>query len=208
MPNLPLENTLPSNLACVYLHGFLSSPLSKKAQQLIQYFAERGMADQLSVPCLSFEPQQAIQQAKDAISELQQKPGIDSVFVIGSSLGGYYATYLSQEMGIKAALINPAVKPYELFDDYLGPNQHFYDGKTYILEMKHIEQLKQLEVEEISQPENLLLLLQTGDETLDYQQASVKYINSPSWIEAGGDHSFVDFIERLEMIFHFAQADY
>lgn len=206
MPTSPLENILPSNIACVYLHGFLSSPLSKKAQQLIQYFENEGMAEQLSVPCLSFEPQEAIQQAKDAIVALQQQDGIDSVFVIGSSLGGFYATYLSHAMGIKAALVNPAVKPYELFDGYLGPNQHFYDGKTYILEMKHIEQLKRLEVEEISQPQNQLLLLQTGDETLDYRQASAKYINSPSWIESGGDHSFVGFIERLDMIFHFAKA--
>lgn len=163
------------------------------------------MSDQLLVPCLSFEPETAIQQAQDTVASLQQQEGIDSVFVIGSSLGGYYATYLAHSLGIKAALVNPAVKPYRLFGDYLGPNKHFYDGKTYILEMKHIEQLKKLEVEKIAKAENLFLLLQTGDETLDYQLASAKYVDSPSWIEAGGNHSFVNFIDRLEMIFHFAQ---
>lgn len=163
------------------------------------------MSDQLLVPCLSFEPETAIQQAQDAVATLQQQEGIDSVFIIGSSLGGYYATYLAHALGIKAALVNPAVKPYQLFADYLGPNKHFYDGKTYILEMKHIKQLQKLEVEEIVKAEDLFLLLQTGDETLDYQLASAKYVNSPSWIESVGNHSFVGFIERLEMIFHFAQ---
>lgn len=163
------------------------------------------MAHQLSVPCLAFEPKEAINQAKAAIASLQQREGIDTVFLIGSSLGGYYATYLSQTLDLKAALINPAVKPYELFGDYLGPNKHYYDGKTYMLEMKHIDQLKELEIDVIKNDNDLLLLLQTGDETLDYHLASAKYVNSPSWIESGGNHSFVNFIDRLEMIFHFAQ---
>ena len=194
----------PSTIGCVYLHGFLSSPLSTKAQELIQYFSDHGMSNQLRVPDLSFDPKDAIQQAKEAVESLQKQKGIEQVFVIGSSLGGYYATYLSQTMGLKAALINPAVKPYELFDQYLGPNKHFYDGKTYILEMKHIDQLKALEIEKIIQPENVLLLLQTGDETLDYHRACDKYKKSPSWIEAGGNHSFVGFMQRLDVMIHFA----
>lgn len=195
--------TLPSNIACVYLHGFLSSPKSKKAQQLIQYFDEHQMAEQLSVPTLSFEPAVAIQQALAAIQQIEQQPGIDQVFLMGSSLGGFYATYLAEQEGLKAVLINPAVRPFELFDKYLGPNKHFYDGNTYMLELKHIEQLQNIEVERLSRPRESLLLLQTGDETLDYRLATEKYIDCPSWIEPGGNHSFEDFIDRLELIFHF-----
>lgn len=198
---------LPSHIGCVYLHGFLSSPLSKKAQQLRQYFDAQGMSQQLLVPCLDFEPSIAIQQARAAVEKLQQQKGIKQVFLMGSSLGGYYASYLAQDMGIKAVLINPAVKPYELFDRYLGPNEHFYDGKTYILQMKHIEQLKALGIEEIIQPKTLFLLLQTADETLDYRQACSKYLYCPSWIEAGGDHSFSGFMDRLEMLFNFVIQD-
>jgi predicted esterase YcpF (UPF0227 family) len=194
---------LPSNIAGVYLHGFLSSPKSKKAQQLIQYFDDNQMAEQLSVPTLSFEPAVAIQQAQDAIQELKQQPGIDQVFLMGSSLGGFYATYLAEHESLKAVLINPAVRPFELFDKYLGPNKHFYDGNTYMLELKHIEQLQGIEVECLSEPKESLLLLQTGDETLDYRLATEKYIDCPSWIEPGGNHSFEGFIERLELIFHF-----
>ena len=194
---------LPRNIGCVYLHGFLSSPQSKKAQELIQYFADNDMSEQLRVPCLAFEPATAIEQAIAAIEELEQQDGIDQVFLMGSSLGGYYATYISELKGIKAALINPAVRPYELFDKYLGPNKHFYDGKTYLLEVKHIEQLQALEIKALTQPDNLFLLLQTGDETLDYRLASEKYLDCPSWIEAGGNHSFENFMDRLEMLFSY-----
>lgn len=197
--------TLPSNIACVYLHGFLSSPQSRKAQELIHYFADQGMQRQLSVPTLSFEPAEAIKQAQDAIRLLQNQDGIDQVFVMGSSLGGFYATYLAQQEKIKAVLINPAVRPYELFDKYLGPNKHFYDGKTYILEQKHIKQLQVMEVEHLACPEDILLLLQTGDETLDYRWATDKYINCPSWIEAGGNHSYEGFMGKLKSMFYFIQ---
>jgi uncharacterized protein len=152
---------------------------------------------------LAFEPSTAIQQAKEAVQALQQQKGIEQVFVIGSSLGGFYATSLGEQENVTAVLINPAVRPYELFDKYLGPNEHFYDGQTYILEMKHIEQLKALEIMKISNPDNMFLLLQTGDETLDFSLASGKYINCPSWIEAGGNHSFEGFMDRLDMVFHF-----
>ena len=198
---------LPPHIGCVYLHGFLSSPKSQKAQQLRQYFAQRGMADQLLVPTLPFEPRDAIEMAEQAIKTLQNRPIIDNVFVMGSSLGGYYATYFQDRLDIKAVLINPVVRPYDLFDDYLGPNQHFYDGHVYLLEMKHIEQLKALEVNVLSQPEQLLLMLQTGDGTLDYRLAADKYRGCPSWLEVGGNHSFEGFIDHLAMIFDFAQSD-
>ena len=198
---------LPVHIGCVYLHGFLSSPASTKAQQLIQYFDQLDMANQLSVPTLGFEPATAIRQADQAVQDMLNQPGIEQVFIIGSSLGGFYATYLSNKYRCKAVLVNPAVRPYDLFDQYLGPNEHFYDGKTYMLEMKHIEQLRALEVEELKQPEQLLLLLQTGDETLDYRLASEKYRACPSWIEAGGNHSFEHFMERLQLIFSYASED-
>ena len=198
---------LPSHIGCVYLHGFLSSPASTKAQQLIQYFNDHGMANQLAVPTLAFAPDTAIKQAQDAVVALQHTEGITKVFVIGSSLGGYYATYLSQALGIKALLINPAVAPYALLDKYLGPNQHFYDGQTYVLEMNHIEQLRHLEVDQILRPSDVFLLLQTADETLDYSLACAKYSQCPSWIEAGGNHSFVNFMQRLPMVFHFVCSD-
>jgi len=197
---------LPSHIGCVYLHGFLSSPASLKAQQLQTYFDQQGMSQQLMIPALAFEPSAAIEQARQAVEQMLNREGIARVIIIGSSLGGYYATWLSQQYGGKAVVINPAVRPYELFDDYLGPNRHYYDGQTYVLEMKHIDQLRQLEVDTLRNPDDILLLLQTGDETLDYRLAADKYRHCPSWLEAGGNHSFIGFIDHLPKIFCFAAS--
>lgn len=190
--------------ACLYLHGFLSSPLSKKAQQLVAYFEAHLPNATLSIPTLAFEPAKAIKQAQDALVELQQQYA--NVLIIGSSLGGFYATYLAEKTRTKAALINPAVRPFDLFENYLGPNKHFYTGVVHELTLEHIEQLKALDSPCINQPEQLFLLLQTGDETLDYRQAAVLYQQCPSWLESAGNHSFEGFIERMPMILSWANA--
>lgn len=187
--------------ACLYLHGFLSSPQSRKAQQLVQYFQQHFNATQLCIPTLPFEPSAAIELAEQELFKLQQQ--FKQVFIVGSSLGGYYATYLSQKHGVKAALINPAVRPFDLFADYLGPQQHYYDGNTYELTLAHIEQLRALDCAVIQQPNLLFLLLQTADETLDYRQAAQLYQSCKGWYEGGGNHSFEGFIERLPMLFAF-----
>lgn len=191
--------------ACLYLHGFLSSPLSKKAQQLSAYFKQHYPSALLSIPALAFEPNVAIQQAQEALAELKQHT--DNIIIIGSSLGGFYATYLSATHHCKAALINPAVRPFDLFEHYLGPNKHFYTDEVHELTMEHIEQLKALDTPCINAPEQLFLLLQTGDETLDYKQAAKLYQACPSWLESAGNHSFEGFIERLPMILAWAKCE-
>lgn len=190
--------------ACLYLHGFLSSPLSQKAQQLSAYFEEQYPTAKLSIPSLAFEPAVAIKQAQQALQELQQHT--DNIVIIGSSLGGYYATYLAATSKYKAALINPAVRPFDLFANYLGPNKHYYTGIVHELTMEHIEQLQALNCAQIKEPEQLFLLLQTGDETLDYRQAARLYQHCPSWLEGGGTHSFERFIERMPMILAWAKC--
>ena len=204
MNTLDSSYHLSKNIGCLYLHGFLSSPDSLKAKQLQQYFNDRNCSWQISIPALPFEPEQAIAVAEQAYGELLQDPRIEQIVIIGSSLGGYYATYLAEKNNCKAALINPAVAPYDLFEDYLGPNKHYYSGETHILTMDHIDQLKVLDIVTIRQTGNLLLLLQTKDETLDYQLAANKYQGSASWLEAGGNHSFENFMSRIEMIWYFA----
>lgn len=194
-------NAMKQSFACLYLHGFLSSPQSRKAQQLVRYFQQHLTEEQLAVPTLPFEPIAAIATAEQELLRLQQQ--FQQVFIIGSSLGGYYATYLSQKHQVKAVLINPAVRPFELFADYLGPQQHYYDGNTYELRPEHIEQLQGLECPVINHPDLLFLLLQTGDETLDYRQAAQLYRSCRGWHEGGGNHSFDNFIERMPMLLAF-----
>ena len=191
------------NIGCLYLHGFLSSPQSAKAQQTLDFFRHHGMSPQIQIPALPFAPQDAAVVAQTALQQLQQR--CEQVFIIGSSLGGFYATWLARTQGVKAVLVNPAVRPFDLFEHYLGPNTHFYTGEVHELTYAHIAQLKAMHIERIENPQNLLLLLQTGDETLDYRLAADYYRACPSWLEGGGNHSFSHFAARLPMLLHWAE---
>jgi len=169
----------------------------------MQFYAGRLTAEQLSVPALPFEPEQATELAVAELQKLQRR--FPRVFVMGSSLGGFYATWLAQHTGVAAVLINPAVRPFDLFEHYLGPNRHYYTGVTHELTMAHIAQLRALDCPQLLHPQRLLLLLQTGDETLDYRLAAELYRRCPAWLEGGGNHSFEHFIERMPMILAWAQ---
>lgn len=193
-----------SDTACLYLHGFLSSPQSQKAQQLLAYYQQQLSHAQLCIPELPFAPSEALTLARAELKRLQSE--FAHVYIIGSSLGGFYATHLAQTEGVPAVLVNPAVRPFDLFEHYLGPNTHYYSGAVHELTLEHIEQLKAMNHDLIRQPERLLLLLQTGDETLDYRHAAHLYRACPSWTEGGGNHSFEHFIGRMPMILHWAES--
>ena len=88
---------------------------------------------------------------------------------MGSSLGGYYATYLSEFYQAPAVLINPAVRPYELWESRLGENRNYHSGEIHVVTREHIEELRQIDVPMLSKPKNFKVFLQTSDETLDYR---------------------------------------
>lgn len=182
----------------LYIHGFNSAPSSTKASQLSNVMQQLGLAGQLRVPLLDNHPRQAVAQLERAIAEL------GSPLLVGSSLGGYYATHLAQRHGLKALLINPAVNPHQLFDGYLGPQQNFYTGETWELTLDHVQALAELEVPAPSDPECFQVWLQTGDETLDYRRAQAFYRACALRIEAGGDHSFQGFAQHLPALLSFA----
>ncbi|MCB2386014.1 MULTISPECIES: YqiA/YcfP family alpha/beta fold hydrolase [Thalassolituus] len=190
------------SIGCLYLHGFLSSPQSLKAQQLLRFYETHLTPQQLVIPTLPFAPADAIELARAELKRLRQD--FAQVYIIGSSLGGFYATHLAETEGVPAVLVNPAVRPFDLFEHYLGPNTHYYSGEVHELTHEHIGQLRALDCAQIQHPERLLLLLQTGDETLDYRLAAELYRNSPAWLEGGGNHSFERFIERMPMLLAFA----
>lgn len=192
-----------SAIGCLYLHGFLSSPQSQKAQQLLRFYADHLTPEQLALPTLPFAPAEAIALARAELKRLQQR--FAQVFIIGSSLGGFYATHLAESEGVPAVLVNPAVRPFDLFEHYLGPNTHYYSGEVHELTHVHIAQLRALDCTQIHHPERLLLLLQTADETLDYRLAAALYQRCPAWLEGGGNHSFEHFIERMPMVLAFAE---
>ena len=185
----------------LYIHGLNSAPSSMKASQLQAAMERMGLAGQLRVPALHHHPRQAIAQLEADIAELGRP------LLVGSSLGGYYATHLAERHGLKALLINPAVNPHQLFDGYLGTQTNHYTGETWELTHDHVQALAELEVPAPSDPERYQVWLQTGDETLDYRRAERFYRACALRIEAGGDHSFQGFALHLPAMLAFAGVD-
>jgi len=183
----------------LYLHGFLSSPASAKAQQARDYCQSRGL--ELDVPLINQPPTAAIEALRSRLSEGLARHG--DAALIGSSLGGYYATYLAQAFDLPAALVNPAVYPYRLLQDYLGEQRNIYSGEVQQVTAEQVKELRAIEVETLRQPENFLVMLQTGDETLDYREAPAKYAGAQLEITQGGDHSFQGFERQLPRILDF-----
>lgn len=185
-----------------YLHGFNSSPRSHKAFLLRQHMAALNRAEQLQVPRLSPRPGEAIAQLAGMVEDV----GPEEVCLVGSSLGGFYATWLAEHYAACAVLINPAVAPHRLLEDYLGPQRNPYTGEEYALDRRHLEELSALEVERPSHPERFLVLLQTGDEVLDYRDAAQKFAAADLRITEGGDHAFQGFDIILDEVLAFCDA--
>jgi uncharacterized protein len=186
----------------LYLHGFNSSPLSLKAQLISHYMREKHCQQQLLCPQIPVIPGEARVFLEQLVEQtLLQHP----LSFVGSSLGGYYATYLAEKYSGSAVLINPSVKPFETLAAYLGENKFYYSDKVWDFNESHIAQLKTMNVEHITNAERYMVLLQTGDETLDYREAEEKYKNSHCIIEQGGDHGFVGLERHIPQIMAFCQ---
>ena len=182
----------------VYLHGLNSSPLSGKAVLLGEYCAGRGL--DYAAPQLHHRPARAAEQ----IEKLLAAPG--NHLLVGSSMGGYYATWFCENNPrVRAALVNPAVRLADKIGDLVGQEQaNYHSGEKYLFTAEHLEEFRQLQTEGVAAPENYLLLLQTGDEVLDYREAAVFYQGARQIVEEGGDHSFADFGRHLPLLETFA----
>lgn len=186
----------------LYVHGFNSSPHSQKARQLAAATRRLGLAGYLRAPALHHHPRQAIAQLENALAELGRP------LLVGSSLGGYYATFLAERHGLKALLVNPAVLPHrQRFEGYLGPQTNFHTGETWELTRDHVTALAELEVAPPRDAARYRVWLQTGDETLDYREAEAFYQGCALCVEAGGDHAFQGFAARLPELLAFAGFD-
>lgn len=183
----------------LYLHGFRSSPASHKAQQLQAHLRARGLGHLFRCPQLPPSPRAAIALAQEAIATSG-----DRVTLVGSSLGGYYATWLAQTHGLKAVLVNPAVVAPLSLGAYVGPQTNLYTGEVFEFKPQYVDELRALEVARLSNPENILLLVETGDELLDYREAVTKYAGARQVVIEGGDHGFQHWGDYLDAVLDFA----
>lgn len=183
----------------IYLHGFNSSPQSHKAQLLGRYLEQRGQGECYACPALPHQPAQALEVIETALSRAARRP----VTLIGSSLGGFYATWFAEKRGLKAVLINPAIHPHRDLRAFLGVQENLYSGEKYELTEAHLQQWEQLYVPEIA-PDRYLLLVETGDELLDYREAVKKYAGAKQVVVRGGDHTLQSFPDHIALILEFA----
>ena len=183
--------------AMFYIHGFNSSPASFKARLLQAALTTRLPQWLFIAPALPPSPAAAAQ-LLDAL--VLSNPG---ALLVGSSLGGYYATWLAERHDLRAVLVNPAVRPYELLDGHIGMQQNLYTGENYEFTAVHVEELRALECAAIT-PQRYLLMVETADEVLDYRQAVARYAGAQHCVVDGGDHGFSDFAQYLDVLFDFA----
>ena len=183
----------------LYLHGFRSSPLSMKARVVGERMAALGLADQLLSPQLPASPKLAIELALALVKDVPA----DQLSIIGSSLGGYYATWLAERIGCKAVLVNPAIVPRVNLDQHVGVTTQFHSDEPFEFKREYIAELHALEVPKISQPERYFLLAATGDEVLDYRDMVAHYQGARQHVIQGSDHAISEFPHYVDEVLAF-----
>jgi predicted esterase YcpF (UPF0227 family) len=184
----------------VYIHGFNSSPASFKANRLSERLAGIGREHEFACPALSHWPQQALAQLEHAVSDVSPA----QLTLVGSSLGGFYATWLTEQLGCRSVLVNPAITPHESLRAYLGPQKNLYTGEAYSLTEKHLAQLEKIYVQQPVRMDRYLLIHTTGDELLDWRIAVERFRGCHQIVVDGSDHGFSEFTDYIDCVLEFA----
>jgi predicted esterase YcpF (UPF0227 family) len=161
--------------------------------------AERALADRFWCEQLPVGPSQAIEFVETVLAKCPMPPSL-----VGSSLGGYYATYLAEKHDLRAVLVNPAAYAYRSLASAVGPQRNLYTGEPFEFTERHLAELAELEVPRFSRPERFWLMVETGDEVLDYREAVEKYAGARQTVIEGGGHSFRHFAGYLDAIIDFS----
>jgi predicted esterase YcpF (UPF0227 family) len=184
----------------VYVHGFNSSPASTKARQLRQRLETIGRGREFACPALPDRPAQAV----DLLERTVAATAAPDVTLVGSSLGGYYSTYLAERHDLRAVLVNPAITPYEELRAYLGPQKNLHTGEQYVLTAQHLDELRAIDVPRLTRMDRYYLMVTTGDEVLDHRVAVARYAGARQLVVQGSDHGFAAFERYLDSVLEFA----
>ncbi len=186
----------------LYLHGFRSSPQSFKARLIGERLRARGRGADYLCPQLPASPAAAVALAERLVSDCAP----ERLALIGSSLGGYYATWLAERLGCRAVLLNPAVAPPADLEKYVGVTTEWHSGAPFEFKAEYLDELRALAVPEISAPERYFLLAATGDEVLDWRQMVAHYAGARQRVIDGSDHGLSDFAQYLDEVLAFCDA--
>lgn len=177
------------------IHGFTSSSRSHKAQTLLKWLESQGREDEWVCPDLPIDPAQAIQLLSEIIENAPTAPKL-----VGSSLGGFYATVLSAKYDLKAIVINPAVNAGLVLRRAIGPQQAWHSEESYEFTQAHVDSLNAMDLLEPANPDNIFLMAEMADETLDWKRAAAFYRDCHQLVFRGGDHGFTRFEEVIPLI--------
>jgi predicted esterase YcpF (UPF0227 family) len=203
----------------LYLHGFRSSPNSFKARVMAARLAALGRADEWRCPMLPVSPLEAVavaeREVEQALAAMAAKGNGNGkggarrgeVTVVGSSLGGYFATHLAEKHGWRAVLLNPAVLPQRDLSAYLGEQPLWHGGGSIVVEPHHLGELRALGVASITRPERYYLIAATGDEVLDYREMLAHYPGVETRLIEGSDHAISEFAEYVDEVLAFCDGE-
>ena len=190
----------------LYLHGFRSSPQSTKARMLADRMAALGRAHEYACPQLPGSPAAAMALVHEHYPRLGERDCL-----IGSSLGGFYATHLAERHGCRTVLLNPATRPYEKLADRVGTHEPWHGGEPFEFRAEYLDELRALELAggpgAITRPERYLLVAATGDEVLDWREMVTAYPGARQRIIQGSDHGIADFGDHLDAVLGFCGVE-
>ena len=183
----------------LYLHGFRSSPKSMKARAVGVRMLEMGLDAELRCPQLPASPKAAIALALQLVEGVQA----NQLSIIGSSLGGYYATWLAEHLGCRAVLLNPAVDPLSSLDGQELVTTQYHCDAPFEFKAAYFDELRALTVGAITRPERYYLLAATGDEVLDYRAMVAHYPGARQHVIEGSDHGIAEFKMYVDEVLAF-----
>ncbi|MFD1561567.1 YqiA/YcfP family alpha/beta fold hydrolase [Paraburkholderia silviterrae] len=188
----------------VYLHGFRSSPQSFKARLLDARLEALGRGGEWLCPMLPVSPVETVALVEREIAARAQAG--ERITLIGSSLGGFFATHLAEKHGWRAVLLNPAVAPERDLSKYLGEQPLWHGGGSIVVEPRHLEELRALAVTTVTEPQRYYLIAATGDEVLDYREMLAHYPGARTHLIEGSDHGISEFADYVDDVILFCGA--
>lgn len=183
----------------LYLHGFRSSPQSMKARKVADWMQKHRPDVQWWCPPLPSSPEEAMRMVADVIVDWPR----DRMAVIGSSLGGFYASVVAERMGCPAVLLNPAVEPARDLAKYIGETTAWHSDDKFFFRPDFVDALRELRPTHITRPERYFAIIAKGDEVLDWREMSSRYKGCRIKLLEGGDHALSDFDDHWPEIVRF-----
>ncbi|WP_426343766.1 YqiA/YcfP family alpha/beta fold hydrolase [Pseudoduganella sp. R-32] len=183
----------------LYLHGFRSSPQSMKARLSGERMAQLGRSAEFICPQLPASPRLAMELAFGLVAGVPA----EELTIVGSSLGGYYATWMAEKLGCRAVLLNPAVVAALDLEKHVGVTTAYHSDEPFEFKREYIEELRALAVPKITQPERYFLVACTGDEVLDYRDMVAHYAGAKQKVVQGSDHAISEYAGYLDEVLEF-----